>query len=425
MTPFFKEMLDKVGIEMQVFYAGKFKSATEPYRLNEMSEQNKLQTREFLESIYRNFLEDISASRGIPVEDLKRIANNYEAGMASGALSSGLVDVIGHEEEVKQEIRERLGLDDDEKIPSVSLEDYNRSNPPLKDYSVRDKIAIIFAEGSIVEGEGETGIIGDDKYMKIIEDLRNDASVKAIVLRINSPGGSALASENIWKELQLTRDEGKPVIVSMSDYAASGGYYIASASDSIFAEPNTLTGSIGVLSVIPNTRKLLDEKIGINFDSIKTADMATGINILFDMTPKEERFMYSLTDSMYETFLDRVAQNRGMTRDAVHEIAQGRIWTGSKGQEIGLVDRIGGLEEAIQSAASLASLEEYRLTEYPRVKDPFQQLLEEWLNMETGNATQSLLRHEAPEWYEHYKFLKDIRNAKGVQARLPFVVEFD
>lgn len=423
--PFFKEMLDKVGIEMQIFYAGQFKSATEPYRLNEMSEQSKLQTREYLLTIYNDFLEDISVSRDIPVEKLKTIANDYEAGMAGGALSTGLIDALGYENEVRMYIRERLGLEEDEKIPTVTLEDYNRANPPSRDYSVRDKIAVVFAEGSIVEGEGENGVIGDEKYTEIIRDLRNDDRVKAIVLRVNSPGGSAMASENIWKELQLARDEGIPVIVSMSDYAASGGYYIASASDSIFAETKTLTGSIGVFSIIPNTRELLDEKIGIDFDSVKTSDFATGINPFFDLTPKEERFLQIFTDSMYETFLDRVAQNRDMTRDQVHEIAQGRVWTGTKAEEIGLVDRIAGLEDAIRSAATLAGIEEYRLTEYPRVKDPFQVLLEEWLNMESGNVSQALLRSEAPEWYGHYKLLNDMQGAKGVQARLPFVVKVE
>jgi len=423
--PFFKEMLDKIGIDMQIFYAGQFKSATEPYRLNEMSDQNKFQTREYLGTIYRDFLSDISKTRDISVDALDEIANNYTGGMPEGALEAGLVDALGHRNEAMDELRQRLGLDEEEEVSMLSLKEYNRSNPPDKDYSVRDKIAVVYAEGNILDGKGENGTIGDEKYTNIIEDLRRDDRVKAIVLRVNSPGGSAMASENIWKELSLARQEGIPVVVSMGDYAASGGYYIASASDSIFAEPKTLTGSIGVFSIIPNARELLDDKIGISFDSVKTTDVAAGITPFFDLTPKEERFLQQRTDMMYETFLQRVAENRNMSRNSVHEIAQGRVWTGLKAEEIGLVDRIGNLEDAIETAAGMAGIETFRLSEYPQVKDPLQELLENVMGMEESMVAEQLLQKETPEWYPYLKFIKELRDAKGAQARLPFVVNFD
>lgn len=423
--PFFKEMLDKIGVDMQIFYAGQFKSATEPYRLTEMSDQNKFQTRVYLETIYESFLSDISESRGISVDELDEIASNYRGGMPEDALETGLIDALGHRNEAMSDLRERLGLDEEEKVPMLSLNEYHRSNPPDKDYSVRDKIAVVYAEGSILDGKGENGTIGDQKYTDIIQDLRRDERVKAIVLRVNSPGGSAMASENIWKELSLARQEGIPVVVSMGDYAASGGYYIASASDSIFAEPKTLTGSIGVFSIIPNTRELLGDKIGITFDSVKTTDMATGITPFFDLTPKEERFLQQRTDMMYETFLQRVAENRGVSRDSIHEIAQGRVWTGLKAEEIGLVDRIGGLEDAIDAASNLAGIETYRLSEYPQVKDPLQEFLEEIMGMDQSMTAERLLRKETPEWYPYFKFIKELRDAKGAQARLPFVVSFN
>ncbi len=423
--PFFKEMLDKIGVDMQIFYAGQFKSATEPYRLTEMSDQNKFQTREYLGTIYRDFLSDISKTRDISVDALDEIANNYTGGMPEGALEAGLVDALGHRNEAMDELRQRLGLDEEEKVSMLSLKEYNRSNPPDKDYSVRDKIAVVYAEGSILDGKGENGTIGDEKYTDIIEDLRRDDRVKAIVLRVNSPGGSAMASENIWKELSLARQEGIPVVVSMGDYAASGGYYIASASDSIYAEPKTLTGSIGVFSIIPNARELLDDKIGISFDSVKTTDVAAGITPFFDLTPKEERFLQQRTDMMYETFLQRVAENRNMSRDSVHEIAQGRVWTGLKAEEIGLVDRIGNLEDAIETASGMAGIETFRLSEYPQVKDPLQELLENVMGMEESMVAEQLLQKETPEWYPYFKFIKELRDAKGAQARLPFVVNFD
>jgi len=427
--PFFKDMLDKVGVKMEIFYAGKFKSATEPYRRSSMSEENRYQTRVYLEAVYQAFLEEIGRSRNIEASKLRELANNYEGGAPETAVETGLIDGIRYRDEILGDLRIRLGLDDDEKIPTISLKAYHRSNPPSTDYSIRDKVAVVYAEGSILDGEGENGIIGDARYTSILRKLRKNDDIKAIVLRVNSPGGSAMASENIWREVMLARQAGKPVIASMGDYAASGGYYIACGADTIIAEPKTLTGSIGVFLMIPNATELLNDKIGINFDSVKTSDMAAGISPFFDLTNKEQRYIQQRTNYMYETFLARVAEGRGISRDSAHEIAQGRVWIGSQALQIGLVDRLGDLEDAIQSAAAMAGLEQYRISQYPRVKDPLTELLEELMGQEEeepqAKIATRLLEKELPAYRPYIRLLKEVTNSKGAQARLPFVIPFD
>lgn len=421
--PFFKDMLDKVGIKMQVFYAGKFKSATEPYRRNDMSPENRLQLREFLDDVYGVFLKDISDSRKIEVAELRRIADGYLAGDPAEALRLKMVDGVGYRDEVLAGIRTRLGLKEKDKISFVKLNDYYTANPPKSNFKIKDKIAVIYAEGTILDGKGDPGSIGDEKYVKLIEKIAADEKVKAVVLRVNSPGGSAMSSENIWRALTLLKDTGKPLVVSMGDYAASGGYYIACAADSILAEPNTLTGSIGVFNMLPSVHKLFNDKLGIHFDTVKTGRFATALSPMYDVSEDEARFLQKRTDQMYETFLKRVGDGRKMKRDAVNEIAQGRVWTGQRAIEIGLVDRLGGLEDAITSAAKLADLDEYRTVDYPAVKDPIQQFIEEITGVEE-TRTRSAIKSQLGDWYPYYKFLQEIQSSKGMQARLPFMVPF-
>jgi protease-4 len=421
--PFFKDMLDRIGVNMQVYYAGKFKGATEPYRLNELSDENRQQIRTYLDDVYHHFLSGLSEARGLSVPELRQIANDYEGMDPNSALSSNLVDVIDHRDAALERLRERLGLEEDEDIKQVSLSDYAKASKAGKDYSIKDKIAIIYAEGAIVDGKGTPGTIGDEQYVKYIKEARNSDRIKAIVLRVNSPGGSAMASENIWKEIRLTQEAGKPVVVSMGDYAASGGYYISAAADSIFAEPNTLTGSIGVFSLIPDASELMNEKLGIHFDTVKTGDFSLGITPFFPMSPQGARLMQMRTDSMYETFLQRVSEGRGMPRDSVHAIAQGRVWTGNAGLGNGLVDALGGLDRAIDAAATLAELDEYRTTDYPKVKDPIQQLMEEWLGEENVRA-RAMLKYQLGDSYKQYRLVKDLAESKGVQARMPYLLAY-
>ncbi len=427
MVPFFKNMLDKIGVDMQIFYAGKFKSATEPFRLTKMSEENRLQTRAYLASTYEGFLADIATTRNTSPEALRRAAEQFTGGSATTALEAGLIDRIAYREEVLGALRQKLGLNEDDEIPSISLNAYHRSNPPLKDYSVRDKVAVLYAEGSIVDGDAPNGVIGDANYTRIIRQLRDDESIKAIVLRVNSPGGSAMASENIWNELRMTREAGIPVVVSMGDYAASGGYYIAMASDSIFAQPKTLTGSIGVFQLLPNTRELFNEKLGITFDTVKTSHFAAELTPFYELSPQAQQYLRGRTEMTYDTFLQRVAVGRSMPRDSVDAIAQGRVWSGEMALQIGLVDRLGQLEDAIASAARLANMDTYRLVEYPRIKDPWQALIEELSGMEEDglrSVRQALIKEELGDFKPYLEFFTQLGQVEGPQARLPMVIPF-
>ncbi|MBL7792970.1 MAG: signal peptide peptidase SppA [Saprospiraceae bacterium] len=424
-VPFMKDMLDKVGVKMQVYYAGKFKSATEPYRRNDMSPENRLQLREFLDEAYTLYLEDVAASRQLPLAELRRLADGYLGADPEDALRHKLVDKVGYRDEALADLRGRLGLKEDDKIKMVSLRQYFTAKPPKVDLKIKDKIAVIYAEGSIVDGKGDMGMIGDDKYIKVIEKIAKDDKVKAVVLRVNSPGGSAMSSENIWRALTRLKEEGKPLVVSMGDYAASGGYYIACVADSILAEPNTLTGSIGVFSVLPSMDKLFNDKLGIHFDTVKTGRFATGFSPFYDHSPEEARYLQKRTDQMYETFLKRVSEGRGKSRDEVNEIAQGRVWTGRKAMELGLVDKLGSLDDAIATAAHMAKISEYRPVEYPAVKEPIQQLLEDLLGEEEESTIRkSAIRKEMGEWYPYYAYLQELSASKGMQARVPFIWEY-
>jgi len=422
MTPFYKKFMDKIGVKMQVFYAGKYKSATEPYRRYEMSDESKYQLREFLDPAFDDFLSDIAASRNKTVAELKGYAANLSIRTADDAVQYGLVDGIAYYDELQSEMQGLIGLEGDDKIPSVQFADYFKANKPKLNLSVKNKVAVVYSEGAIVMGEGDAGETGDEKYVKILQKVRKDDKVKAIVLRVNSPGGSPVASENIWRELELAQELGKKVVVSMGDYAASGGYYISCGADKIYAEPNTLTGSIGVFMMLPNTHELMADNIGMTFDTVKTTRNSQGLNTYFEPSEAEAAFLNGNIASTYALFKRRVADGRNMTEAQVEEIAQGRVWSGADGKNIGLVDELGGLNDAIAAAADLAGLEEYRTTEYPRIKEPLQQLLEE-LTGEDKSIKANILQQELGEFYPHYKRVKGMMNMKGLQATLPVIVE--
>jgi len=423
--PFFKTMLDKIGVSAQVTYAGDFKSATEPFRRTEMSPENRLQVREFVETLYSEYLDGISQSRNIPASQLREIANGWKIHNPQDAVNAGLIDVAGYQDQAMAEMRSKLGLADKDKVPFLDLADYFKSGRGDDDFSVKDRIAVVYAEGSIETGDGKPGAIRDEQYVKWLEKIRKDDKIKAVVLRVNSGGGSALASEKIWREFKLLKEEGKPVVVSMGDYAASGGYYISCMADSIFAEPNTLTGSIGVFSMLPNAEKLFEDKLGITFDTVKTGEYSTSLTPFYAWTDSERQIMQQDVDEIYETFLQRVADGRKMTRDQVHQIAQGRVWTGQKAVELGLVDRIGGLDTALASAASLAGLEKYRPREYPVVKDPLQQLMETFMDKEDDAGVRMLRREIGSEYAPLYDYIRELKSAEGVQARLPFIFRWN
>lgn len=422
--PFFKNMLDKIGVNMQVTYAGNYKSATEPFRLTEMSPENREQVREFVESLYESYLSAIGESRKLTVTELKDIANGWKVRNPGDAVKLGLIDVAGYKDQLMAEMRNKMGLEDGDKIPFLDLVDYYFSEEMSPGYAT-DQIAVVYAEGSIQGGESQPGIITDEQYVKWLEKIRKDDDIKAVVLRVNSPGGSALASENIWRELKLIKEAGKPIVVSMGDFAASGGYYISCMADSIYAEPTTLTGSIGVFSMMPNAEELFEEKLGITFDTVKTGQYSTSLTPFYAWTDPEHQIMQADVNEIYETFLQRVAEGRGMTRDQVHQIAQGRVWTGEKALQLGLVDGLGGMEQAMATAAALAGIEEYWTKEYPVVKDPLKQFMETFMDNDEDIQSRMISRELGGEYGDLYDYYRDMRSAQGVQARLPFIFRWN
>lgn len=420
---FFKDALDRLGIHYEVFYAGRFKSASEPYRRNDMSDASRTQTRAFLDEMYRLMLEDVSASRSITTAQLRQLADNYSGINPEAALEGNLIDKTIYREAFLEEMREEIGLETDDKINMVNLGDYHKAKI-VNNGTYGEKIAVLIAEGVIVDGKGEAAQIGDKNYVELIEDLRKDDDVKAVVLRVNSPGGSAMASDHIWQALMDLKATGKPLVVSMGSLAASGGYYIACAADSIYAEPSTITGSIGVVSAIPQFQELLNEKMGVHFDSVKTGPFATGILPVFDMSSSERRLIQNRTDMMYQTFLSRVSEGRGMPIAAVDSIAQGRVWVGTTASEIGLVDQLGDLKDAIQSAADMAGMDEINTQVYPTPLHPWERMIKELTNPQEMMET-SVLKDQLGSLYPHYIQLKEMTQSKGLQMRMPMVFDFN
>ncbi|MEP6646566.1 MAG: signal peptide peptidase SppA, partial [Saprospiraceae bacterium] len=418
-VPFFKGLLDKLGMDVQIYYAGNFKSATEPFRRTEMSPESKLQTREYLTDTYSMFLLDIATARKINIDTLKSIAWDFQIKSAEDALSHKLVDQIGSKDDCEVWMNQQMGKDPLNKIHFVSIDEYAavtpEEHPNLK---AKDKIAVIYAEGDIVSGHDEYGVIDDGRYVKLLKEIRKQDDIKAVVLRINSPGGSVLSAENIYRQLLGLKADGKKLVVSMGDYAASGGYYLSAPADSIFAQPNTLTGSIGVFSIIPNPSRMLDTKLGIRFDTVRTGPYSADFSVFFPWSERENNYMQSRTEAYYEMFLNKVADGRHMTRDAVHAIAQGRIWSGERAVQNGLVDKIGTLEDAIEAAAHLAGIEEYRIKEYPVFQNPLQKMITSIIdrNSSGNSSTSVLMQSQLPQVMQFWESVQ-----KGEpQARLPW-----
>jgi len=414
---FIKNALKKLEIEPQIFYDGRFKSATEPLREEKMTEANRIQTNEWLGSLYADLLMKTSESRGVDTATLHGYANAFKLRSAADAVDAGLLDGARYDDEVKDEIRRRLKVEKNDSINFITLGSYEDA-VTVNRYGGSDRIALIYAEGDITYGRGDQVQIGSDDYRTLIRRARMDKATKAIVLRVNSPGGSSIASDIIWREVDLCRKEGKPIIVSMGDYAASGGYYIACAADSIFAEPNTITGSIGVFSIIPNLQGFFNHKLGVNFDGVKTAPYADAGNIARPLTDAEKRFFQNDVDSIYADFKARVSQGRKMDPAMVDSIAQGRVWTGEKALSIGLVDKLGGIGDALACAARMAHLKEYSLREYPEPKSPLDLLFSNYKKYTSAQAMQKELGEEG---WMMYNRINTIKQQMGKpQARMPF-----
>ena len=411
---FFKGLLDKIDVEAQVIRHGKFKSAIEPFTLDKMSEPNKVQTLTFISGMWNHMLEGISASRKIPVEDLNAIANEFKIQSPQNAVSLKMVDKLLYKDEVLDELKNRVGAKKIKDLKLMKLGKYAKAAEADKESS-DDKIAVIYASGNIISGEGDEESIGSERISKAIRKARLDDKVKAIVLRVNSPGGSALASDVIWREMVLAK-KAKPVVVSMGNVAASGGYYIACAADKIYAYPNTITGSIGVFGIIPNMKEMFSKNLGITFDEVKTNPYADFIPITRPMSESEKKIMTHEIENIYSTFITHVSEGRKMTVAQIDSIGQGRVWSGVDAKRIGLVDEFGGLNDAIKEAAKLAKLKDYGTMDLPEQKDAFEQLMETF----SGDKTSVFLKNELGTAYPYFQYLSRMSRMEGVQALMPY-----
>jgi protease-4 len=412
---FFKKALDNLQVDVQIFRHGKYKSAIEPFMLDKMSESNRLQTEQFLGSIWNNMLSQISLERKIDVNELNAIADELKINSPDDALENKLIDGLTYDDEVKNMIKKKLALGEDEKINFVKLADYDADNSIFDKGNTDGKIAVIYAVGSIESGEGDDETIGSDRIANAIKEARLDKNVKAIVLRVNSPGGSALASDVMWREVTLAK-KAKPFIVSMGDVAASGGYYISCAADRIFAQPNTITGSIGVFGIMPNAQKMLSEKLGITIDTVNTNKHADMGGIFRGVTENERAHIQNSIENVYDVFTKRVAEGRKMKQSDVDSVGQGRVWSGADAVKIKLVDELGGLENAIKFAAQKSNLTDYSIMQLPKVKNP----IEEFFNDVEKETEAKVIKNQLGDSYKYLKNLKTIINLKGVQARMPY-----
>ncbi|MBN1820292.1 MAG: signal peptide peptidase SppA [Prolixibacteraceae bacterium] len=420
-TIFFKNALDKLGVEMQILRGpnNKFKGAVEPFMLDKMSPENKEQTMTYLTSLWNKMLEGIESERGIPVDKLNQYADEvltFKTGQI--LVDYGLVDEIKYKDEVLEDLRQITGVAPNKGIPIIGAEDYalqpGRSG---KGSFSRNKIAVIYASGDIGIAVGSEGIDAE-KLSREIRKVRQDSSYKAIVLRIDSPGGSAFESDVILREVKLAAEE-KVVVASFGDVAASGGYYIACAADKIVASPNTITGSIGIFGMIPNAGELLNDKLGITFDEVKTNEHSNLVPLTRSMTEFERNLLQQYIVEGYETFINHVSDGRGMEAATVDAIGQGRVWTGENALEIGLVDMLGGLNDAIGLAAEIAGIDDYRTVSLPYLPDPFEELF----STGTNNIRNWWLKKELGANYIFYEQYKKVSQMNGVMARMPYDIE--
>lgn len=414
---FFKGALEKLEIEAQIIKVGTYKSAVEPFILDKMSAPNRQQVSSFIGSMYDHLLSEISKSRKISKESLFSIADSAKIRDPKDALAFKMIDGLKYKDEVLDELKKLTKTDLKKDIKSVSLEDYSPKEEKEEESS-KNRIAVIYANGEIMGGEGNDETIGSERISRAIRKARTDDKVKAIVLRINSPGGSALASDVIWRETVLAKKT-KPVIVSMGDVAASGGYYIACAADSIFAQPNTITGSIGVFGIIPNMQKFFNNKLGITFDGVKTGKFADLGSINRPLTESERMIIQLEVNKIYDTFTKKVADGRKKEQSYINSIGQGRVWSGSEALKIGLVDRLGNIDDAIASAAKKAKLKDYKIVDYPSQTDPISALFDK-----SGDKVKAyFVKRELGDNYIYYEQMKSALNLSGVQARIPYNIQ--
>ncbi len=410
---FLKGFFEKVGIKPEVFRVGEFKSAVEPFILDKMSPENRLQTQYFLDDINNHALELIAKSRGIAQDSLVRINQQMLVRKPKDAVTYKLATALKYEDEVHSILKEKLGLKEDDQIETINATDLG-GMAKSQNITSSNRIAVILAEGEIVDGNAE-GAISSEKFAKEIRKARKDENIKAIVLRVNSPGGSILASEVIWREMSEAKKV-KPVIVSMGEVAASGGYYIAAPADTIVAQPNTITGSIGIFGILFNVQELVNEKLGVTTDVVSTGELSDFGNMARPLTEVERTIIQSSVEDGYETFISRVAEGRGMHPDSVRKVASGRVWTGTQAKARGLVDVLGGLDTAIGiAAAKIKAGEDYRVVYYPEKKPWFEELMVSF----SDQVQVRILQTQLGDQYPLYQKIQKLKNYQGVQVRMP------
>lgn len=419
---FYKNVLEKLGVEMQVFRHGQFKSAVEPYICDKMSPANRKQYSVLLNSIWGRVCKGISETRGILVEDLNMYADSLSLRKAEDAVTLKFADAVKYYDEVIDELKAKSGFDGKDKDMFIDLEKYAKASVPnVKENKSKNEVAVLFAEGEIVDGNGGKGQMGGDKIAEELRKIRENDDVKAVVLRVNSPGGSGLASEVMWREIQKVKQAGKPVVVSMGNLAASGGYYISCSADYIYAQPTTLTGSIGVFGMFPNLQGLVTDKIGLTIDTVCTNAHADFGSTMRPVTEMEYNYVQQSIEDFYDTFLTRVfdgrkgkgAEGHVLSEKAlVDSIGQGRVWAGADAIEIGLVDELGSLNDAVKKAVELANIPDYKIVEYPAKKEWFEELAEQF------DISARIMKSELGENYIYYQNAKRIAETSGIQARM-------
>ena len=418
---FYKKALEKVGVELQVIRHGSYKGAVEPFLRQDLSDENREQIESYMGAIWDKYMSDVSVSRNIPVEKLHTFVDELAAIDNKKLMETGLIDGLIYYDEMLSLMKVKLGVEEEDDLEAITLKKYKDVQTKEKKKYSRDKIAVIYAMGSVVDGEAGEGSIGSARIARAIRKARRDESVKAIVFRINSGGGSALASDVIHQEVKLAA-EVKPLVASMGDVAASGGYYIAAPADTILASPNTITGSIGVFGLFPNIQVLLNDKIGISTDMVKTNAHSDVMSINNPLDPAERAYIQKMVDDTYNTFVNVVAEGRDKSYEEIDAIGGGRVWAGTNALELGLIDMYGGLEKSIEVAAEMAGLENYRVQSLPKLDDRMTAIMKQL----TGGAAvraEKILRNELGDQYIHYKKIQEIKNMHGIQMIMPFEFE--
>ncbi|MCD4683015.1 MAG: signal peptide peptidase SppA [Bacteroidales bacterium] len=415
---FLKGLLEKLEIEPQIIRHGKYKSAIEPLILDKMSEANKEQTLTFIQSMWDNTIKEISEARNIEVSALNDIANKLDASRTINAHELNLIDSVLYYDQFLTFMADKIDKELIAEENLISINNYSKAR--IKDNKKkrsRNKIAVVYASGSISQGEGNDNSIGSDRIARTLRNARLDESIKAVVFRVNSPGGDGLASDIILREVSLIKEE-KPIVVSMGDLAASGGYYVACGANKIIANPNTITGSIGVFGIIPNFQMFFKNKLGITFDEVMTNENSDFMNVTKPMSEYQYELIQKEVDNFYSAFINHVVKGRNMTYEQVDEIGQGRVWSGIDALNLGLVDELGGLDDAIETAVELADLDDYRIVELPEQKDPFEKIITDLMNETKYN----FVKKELGTNYQYLKYLKEVSEYNGIQARLPFEI---